>query len=572
MSHIDLFLANLLQIPRLKILRIAGGGSKALSAKVGLLCLAAGLSYVVRCAVGGLAVAEPRFQKPENRSKTAKSLRNYRIAALRAMRPVLKRTPMGPLPFVKSAFMANGLVDLVRPILIEADQRNEDELERLAGPLLELVNAVVEWVGAPPKESTRSDIAAFAVKLLAFASPRPNQGERRLSKEELLDWLKRQLRDPALAQIPSRLAQLEVIDIRSNQLEVKGVTVIQKLLLLDKEMHGIDFDGTAWSKVTQFVEFVDFVSQPDLENLTRMSFPVSDRKRLVAIAAPRAKAIVRRDLRVQQLRMQRIVDRNRSEAGELTELPFVVCPELHDLMIRRTKDFADEMRNKQLRSHSGIVEDFQLQLPYLEEDPEFIGLPANYRAIPTTPTMSSYRAPGMRKRFDEFEDDRDPEQLVALDRGGYFNDPEEEEVSEGEEEEEDNEGLIGPEKMRAIMTEVAPVLEDSEVPREPEEEEEPPEEEPSVAPDRGVDRVEAPALNIDDSDISSTAPALPKLDSDIESESAGGPSRFGKKEMVDPLLMTFAAFDPTSRGTSKFARKKTVFFGPAPGFGSDDDL
>ena len=433
MEGIERGLIELLRIPRLRRLKLQGMGDKHLGLKVKPLLFAMGLSYVVRSMVGGLAI-----------NNVSEEFTQWKRKAAEAMVPLFEmHGPLDAREFVPT-LISTSLDDVLWKMIRDEQARRAQviicadsaETRKRAESMIPLLRAVTKGLSVPrPIATGMKTIGYLATDIVSRWTDAAKKKTLEHDIPGLTSWLV-EIMEANTLELAS-LARLEELDLRNNYVQISGLEAIGELIRLDKELRGIEFDGCAVDTIQSLVALVDIICEEDQRHITRMNFPINDITGLIKRTAPRAKRLVAAELRAQQQRMARVIDRNRAENGEFMELPFEICTELEDLIVSLTELQQKYLDPYKVRSHSGICEHFELQLPYLEEDPVFVGLPDDYREIDIGDQVA-YMAPGMKKRYDEFDEFVTPLQMLALQRRRVqFRLPEPEPEQEKKEEEEE---------------------------------------------------------------------------------------------------------------------------------------
>lgn len=421
LPNIDEQLPELLKISTLERLHISGTENNCLRTKVRPLLLAIGISYVARNYIGGLSI-----------QKTLKELLQYEKDVFSRMIPLLKQfEAQGTISYLKQLQKRSS--EVLHPILINEKTRKsgfqlkDDKATALslAESLVPLIKAVAHSYKVPEKRNSKSfgaNIIGIIAEYERTVKDHPNA-----DISSFVDSLSQKLLSYLAAL--GKFAHLKYLDISHNKIEMSGVECVAELLKVDKELSGVEIDGSNMSTVSSVVEFVKIISSPKQDHITELHFPINDMHRMVSRAKDHAKDIVERDLVLQQEKLIRVIDYNRCHHGLLFGLPFKPVKELQDTIDELTLKLRSYLRLHSLRSHSGVCEQFHLNLPYLDEDEEWIGLPDDYVEIELTETQM-YEAPGMVKRFDEFDDFTLPLNLLALKIAGKWKEEEEEDIPE----------------------------------------------------------------------------------------------------------------------------------------------
>ncbi|OHT11005.1 hypothetical protein TRFO_19499 [Tritrichomonas foetus] len=428
MPGIEMELCNLLRIPHLKILRIMGNDEHYLGPKGRPLLVSIALSYLLRKTIGGLSINE-----------IIDSQEHFADSSLELIMPHLIQ--LGPEDSPKfEHVLREKLKRIMSPFLIEKkkeDARKEmtrESFREIIKELLPLVRIVGSSIRCEePTSNLKKRIGHITMSILEKWRDLTDRDPTK-DDSSLADDLFGSKADPGKTwlEMASNLAPLEELDIRYNKIELSGIKAVTELIKVDKELRGVEIDGCNMNTVSSIVNFVDAVCEQ--KHLTKMSFPVDDMNNLVKNAKDSAKRVVEHDLRIQQLRMIKAIDKNRSEAGEFADLPFEPIPEIKEMIIEHTSKMEEYLPSHSLRTHSGICEDFRRQLVYLEEDKDgYLGLPDDYR-IQDVGRMEEYsnftdylyhnqsldlkqgnlHSFAIKKRYDEFEYDIVPSQLTAL--------------------------------------------------------------------------------------------------------------------------------------------------------------
>ena len=421
MPEVEFELCNILRIPSLKKLHLAGDDVHYLGPKGRPLLLAIALSYVLRKYIGGHCIGE-KLPVQDEFSKDSLDL----------LLPHLET--YGP-PESKefSGVLKDHLSSLMVPFIVEKRKENartslnREAFRKILDDLMPLIRIVGSSINcSEPSGPNKKRIGSYTMRILSkwrsITDRNPLADDSGLADELFgvssdtgKSWL----------DMAADLAHLEELDLRNNKIKLSGINAICELLKVDLELKGVEIDGCDMGTVTSIVDFVDVVCEQ--HHLTRMSFPVKDMYKLIRVALPSAKQIVRRDLQYQQNRMVKAIDRNRANEGEFAHLPFDPIPEIQQIIHTKTSQMESKLPSKTLRTHNGICEDFRRQLVFLEADKEgFLGLPDDYR-IQDIDRMFEYanfngylykesslfeKSIAMKKRFDE--EYREPSQQVAL--------------------------------------------------------------------------------------------------------------------------------------------------------------
>lgn len=411
MDGIDRAVIELLRIPRLRRLRLRGGSERRLGLKVKPLLFAMGLSYVVRSMVGGLSIDE-----------VSEEFMTWKMKAAEAMIPLFaKHGPSDAREFVPT-LISTSLDDVLWKMIRDEQARqaiqminaNSAETRKRAESMVPLLKQVCQGISIPrPRATGMRTIGYIAMYVISQwcevikAKTLQEDGPRLVS--ELCAIMEKSTLELA------SLARLEELDLASNGIQISGLGAVGELIRLDKELRGIHADGCAAANISSIVSLVDVICEDEQRHITRMNFPVNDIQEIIKRTAPRGRRIVAAEMRAQQLRMARVIDRNRAENGEFMELPFEICTELEELITSLTALQQKYLDPHKVRSHSGICGDFALQLPYLEDPDKFVGLPDDYREIDIGDQVA-YCAEGMKRRYDEFDEFVTPLQMLALQR------------------------------------------------------------------------------------------------------------------------------------------------------------
>lgn len=370
MMGIDLELCNILRIPGLRILHLAGSDKKQLGNKIKPFILATALSYLIRSKIGGLAIFN-REQEQREYSEEAEQLIEPRLK--------VKDTDLkGYSSYLQKKFdniLKPFLMDVKKEAAISYLQTFEGGAEwrqifRDLVPLVEKCRGMYQY---QKNDIKKKSIADYAMEILVYwAKKVPLNVDTSMENEiikasESIDKAK-------WINMAANLSHLKHLDIKDVKIELDVVTA---LLQIDKELRGIEIDGCGIKKISLLAEFVETIeNQP---NLTKVPFPDKDKDCLIEQVIDDARPVVEHDLNDLQFRLMTAVNSHRfamhrSDEDEIPEYPFETIPEMQDYIKMR------KYSKKNLRSHSGISEDFGMQLPYLhlDKDDIFTGLPDDY--------------------------------------------------------------------------------------------------------------------------------------------------------------------------------------------------
>jgi hypothetical protein len=214
-----------------------------------------------------------------------------------------------------------------------------------------------------------------------------------------------------------QLARIAYLDISDNGIGAGGMECLKTLFRLDKDLHGAKFDGSLPHVLESFTNIVDIASDPDQGHLTKVDFPDGDMAELLHQTQPRVRKIAEQTLRAERSRLWKAMNRNRAKAGLFATLPFDPPPRLERIIREQIRQLAKFLPPSSLRSHNGICEYYQLQLPYVRADEEWTGLPETYRHIAIEGHHDKYpqnKFTGVEKQFDEEDCDAIPLQAAAL--------------------------------------------------------------------------------------------------------------------------------------------------------------
>lgn len=425
MIGIDQELCNILRIPGLKILRLAGSAKNQIGNKIKPLIMAIALSYQIRNKIGGLSI----YNKEKDQKEFSKE-------ADELIAPKLKVKDEDAPGYSK--FLQRKFDHILKPFLMEVKKETAiNYLQTIDGgaewrqifrelvPLVEKCSGLYQYQKNDIKKKSISD---YTMEILVnWTKKVPLNAETSMENEvmkacESIDKAK-------WINMAANLSHLKHLDIKDVKIELDVVT---SLLKIDKELRGIEIDGCGIKKISSLADFVETIESQ--QNLIKVPFPFKDKSNLLESVIDDARPVVLHDLNDLQFRLISAVnkhrfDMSRSEEDEIPEYPFETIPEMQCYIKMR------HYSKKNLRSHSGICEDFGMQLPYLhlDKDDIFYGLPDDYY-IDTDDIIK-------KMCVYEFEppphQNKPPEKSIAIQERFYEIDPELLSDDDEEEEEED---------------------------------------------------------------------------------------------------------------------------------------
>lgn len=400
MDGIDYELPDILRIRNLEILHIGGGKNKFLGLKILPLLFAIGLSYEIRSYIGGYPARENIPPLNQMKDTVADILEAFLdtpslcpTSSVEDVDELKERVGEMVIPYLIAQSALAASADLV------ASPQGKMEMMKRLIPLLKLI----------AEKHKFSDKSQQYTKFFgAHVLPMINFAHDHFKDPKLTEQLSEKL--PEMVNQASKLCALRQLDIKNNKISDIGVKAVIELFTFNTELRNVDIDG---SKITTITLMSDFVTACEKnENLTRQQFPLNDAKRIIRTAKVNVQEVVERELAYSQYRLSRAVDAHRARVGEFTDLPFDIVPELEKLIERRMEDIVKYLPSTILRDHSGVVEEFKLMLPYLDEDGADNTLPDTYR-VEEIGQQELYKTPSMRKRFIEGDGSEKPLQFLA---------------------------------------------------------------------------------------------------------------------------------------------------------------
>ncbi|EAY11254.1 hypothetical protein TVAG_061580 [Trichomonas vaginalis G3] len=406
MAGIEYELPDILRIRNLEVLHIGGGQNKSLGVKLLPFLFAVGLSFEIRSYIGGYPARE-----------TIPPLNQFKDAITDIFEAFLTTKICSPEGINDVDELKERVGELVIPYLIRKGTLDaEADLFKYPTGKLEMIKRLLPLLIQIAEKNKYDEkffqyTKFFGAYVIPFVNEAHNlmaggvKGKETKIAEKLADRISPLIR-PA-----SKLCALRQLDIRNNKIGDFGVQAVIELLNFDNELKNVDIDGSRITTITLVSDFVSCCEKN--ENLTRQQFPINDAKRIIRTAKVYVKDVAERELIYSQMRLSRAVDMHRAKVGEFTDLPFDIVPELEKLIERRVEDIVKFLPPETLRNHSGIVEEFQLMLPYLDDDyANGNKLPDTYKKIDIG-EQEKYLAPSMRKRFIEGDENELPLQYIA---------------------------------------------------------------------------------------------------------------------------------------------------------------
>ena len=390
MTGIEAELPDILRIRNLETLHIAGGRGKSLGKKLYPFLFTVALSYVLRMFIGGYSAREEIPVLSAVKDDTADVLDLFLHSDL------VPPDAENDLDELRERFGDLLIPYLIRQSVIQKTkqlQEKPEEKEKIIEELWPMISVIAEKLSLKHESQQISHFIGHKVVDLLMEA---NQNFKASTlKQDLCKRVESLLRECAGA------CSLKYLDIRHNKIGDWGVNIVIELLKIDKELTAVDIDGSA---VTTISLMTQFVSQcKECENLIKQQFPVNDARRIVKTAKQPVRKIVEVELAKEQMRLIRAIDYHRAKAGEYADLPFDLVPELRQLIIELTGKFGVYLRPETIRNHSGIVEHFGLNLPYIEDDNIGNKLPDDYKKVEIGEQIV-FLAPSMKKRFMESDE------------------------------------------------------------------------------------------------------------------------------------------------------------------------
>lgn len=431
MPNVELDICELLTIQSLKVLHLCGSKKRPLGSKLNTLFVAMALSYRLRNLIGGLAkydrtkdqmeVFDPHMDDILSkllRDKTSDEEREGYRKYIEEIR----------LEHISASFF---LQDKIEEMTKIEYQNMRDNLEKVLKSMDPLLKAAT---GEKYKETNLRDnqdsikrmnpIGYYSANLL-------NQWKSTLSEADKTDSFIRSMigtGDPEdEKELPQewfrwagKLAHLEELDIRNNEIGDDGINCVNEFIKLDTELKGIEIDGSDATTVRSIFKIINTIADdenfeeetPDGDSdnehsmITKMTFPMKDFNEILrkigesnqsknGNAGARIGTQLIEEQELQQRRLVQAQNRHIFERKfattscyrEVAEYDFQEIPQISTVLNPKSQINSNEDREtsqrtlqKKLRIHSGISEDFRMQLPYLPMDREagYVGIPDNY--------------------------------------------------------------------------------------------------------------------------------------------------------------------------------------------------
>jgi len=383
MVGIETELCDLLRIPNLKVLNLAGSSTKSLKEKAYPLVFAIALSYSLRKQMGGYPARE-----------SIPDLIQFESNLTNLVDPFLKTNCKSQLNDLNS--VKKRMSDILIPYLIMNSQLKSKQ--SIMDSKINIIETLVPLLKTVAKSLTMVDINTQYTKYLGAAIiPFFDITKQHYSDSSLSVLLSDKITETLLSTV-SNLGAIEILNIRKNKIGDIGVNAICELLKVNSEIKGVDIDGSGLTTISQITEFVNVCASQN--HLTRIQFPVIDAKNIIKTSKKQVHKVVERNLASEQMRLTKEIDEHRILAGECADLPFDVVPDLGKTINDLVSLNRDYFNEDTIREHSGIIEHFGLTLPYLESDIEDSKLPDNYQRVDIG-KLECYLAPSMKKRYIE---------------------------------------------------------------------------------------------------------------------------------------------------------------------------
>ena len=364
MQGIEYELCNLLRISGLRILRLGGPASqdRFLGNKIKPFIFSVALSYQLRSKVGGLAM--------KNREKAQKDFSEQAYQYISSKIDIKEEESEGWSKYLQKKFD-----HVMKPFLLEKNKEEAAEslktdtgnivwrqMFREMSDLTEKCRGIFNYESNPIRKKT---IADYSMEILTEWT---GSMEHDIFKDGKKKWI----------DIAANLAHLKYLDLKEVKIDLNVITA---LLKVDRELRGIEIDGCDIKTVGSVVDFVNTIEEQP--NLIKIPFPKNDMKKLVKECTKTCKEagiVVQKDMDDLQIRLMRTINKHRFilsdksiDEDDIPEYPFETIPEIQKLLQEK------RAQKGNLRSHSGICEDFNMQLPYIPMDNSFRGnLPDDY--------------------------------------------------------------------------------------------------------------------------------------------------------------------------------------------------